>query len=253
MAAERANGQGVVILGATSAIARATAIELGQRGYGLILASRDVEENEAIASDVRVRTGATVSALPFEAEDTSSHAGFFTQCRDHFGEDIAGVVLCFGYLEDQTAAQRDFRIARRTIDVNYTGAVLILELFAGYFEEKRKGFICALSSVAGDRGRQSNYLYGSAKAGLTAYLEGLRNRLFKSGVSVTTVKPGFIDTKMTFGKPNLMLLAPAEKAAKDIVGATLKGKDVIYTPWFWRYIMLIIRHIPEMVFKRMKL
>ena len=253
MATERADGKGIVILGATSAIARAAAVELGQRGYDLILASRDAEENQILASDVQVRTGARVAAFPFEAEDMSSHAAFFGRCRDHFVDGLAGVVLCFGYLEDQQATQQDFAIARRTIDVNYTGAVSILELFAGHFEERRKGFICAVSSVAGDRGRQSNYLYGSAKAGLTAYLEGLRNRLYRSGVAVTTVKPGFVDTKMTFGKPNLMLLAPAEKAATDIVKAALKGKDVVYTPWFWRYIMLIIQHVPEMVFKRLKL
>lgn len=251
MAAEQLNG--VVILGATSAIARAAAIDLGRRGYDLILASRDTEENQALASDVGVRTGADVAAFPFEAADVSTHPAFFTQCRDHFDGRLAGVILCFGYLDDQKTAQQDFEIARRTIDVNYTGAVSILELFAGHFEAQRKGFICAVSSVAGDRGRQSNYLYGSAKAGLTAYLQGLRNRLYASGVAVTTVKPGFVDTKMTFGKPNLVLLAPAEKAAKDIVNAALKGKNVVYTPWFWRYIMLIIRHIPEFIFKRLKL
>ncbi|MCX5769976.1 MAG: SDR family oxidoreductase [Candidatus Hydrogenedentes bacterium] len=245
--------EGIVILGATSAIARAAAIELGLRGYGLILASRDIEENQALASDVAVRTGANVAALPFEAEDMPGHAAFFARCRDHFGDGLAGVILCFGYLDDQKTAQQDFKIARRTIDVNYTGAVSILELFAAHFEERKKGFICAVSSVAGDRGRQSNYFYGSAKAGLTAYLQGLRNRLFKSGVTVTTVKPGFVDTKMTFGKPNLMLVAPAEKAGKDIVKAALKGKDVVYTPWFWRYIMLIIQHVPETIFKRLKL
>ena len=253
MATEPAGGKGVVILGATSAIARAAAIELGLRGYDLILASRDTEENQAVASDVQVRTGAKVAAFSFEAEDVSSHAAFFSRCRDHFGDGLAGVVLCFGYLDDQQAAQQDFKIARRTIDVNYTGAVSILELFAGHFEERRNGFICAVSSVAGDRGRQSNYLYGSAKAGLTAYLEGLRNRLYRAGVPVTTVKPGFVDTKMTFGKPGLMLVASAEKAAKDTVKAALKGKDVVYTPWFWRYIMLIIQHVPERVFKRLKL
>jgi decaprenylphospho-beta-D-erythro-pentofuranosid-2-ulose 2-reductase len=253
MATERAGGKGIVILGATSAIARAAAIELGLRGYDLILASRDIEENQALASDVQVRTGANVAAFPFEAEDMPSHEAFFARCRAHFDDGLEGAILCFGYLDDQKHAQHDFKIARRTIDVNYTGAVSILELFAGHFEEHKKGFICAVSSVAGDRGRQSNYFYGSAKAGLTAYLQGLRNRLYRAGVAVTTVKPGFVDTKMTFAKPNLMLVAPAEKAAKDIVKAALKGKDVVYTPWFWRYIMLIIQHVPEAIFKRLKL
>lgn len=247
------SAKGVVILGATSAIARAAAIELGRRGYEIILASRDTEENEALAADVHVRTGTRVIALPFEAEDTATHAAFVDACRDRLGDRLAGVILCFGCLDDQHAAQQDFAHARRILDVNYTGAVSILELFAAHFESRRCGFIAAVSSVAGDRGRQSNYLYGSAKAGLTAYLQGLRNRLHPAGVSVTTIKPGFVDTKMTFGKPNLMLVAPAEKAARDIVRATLKGRNVIYTPWFWRYIMLIIRHVPEVVFKRLKL
>jgi len=253
MSADPATRKGVVILGATSAIARAAAIEFGRKGYDLIVASRDGGENETIAADVRVRSGAHVTALPFEAEDTASHPAFFAQCREQFDDNLAGVVLCFGCLFEQEAAQQDFALARRTIDVNFTGAVSILEKFAAHFEERRAGFICAVSSVAGDRGRQSNYHYGAAKAGLTTYLEGLRNRLFQAGVPVTTVKPGFVDTKMTFGKPGLMLVAPAEKAAKDIVKAALKGRNVVYTPWFWRYIMLIIRHVPEPVFKRLKL
>lgn len=245
--------KGVVVLGATSAIARAVANEFAYRGYNLVLAARDQEENEAIAADLRVRWGANVAALPFEAEDYDSHPAFFESCHQVLGDAMEGVVLCFGYLAEQAAAQTDFFLAHRTIDVNYTSAVSILEIFARHFEQQRRGFLCGVSSVAGDRGRQSNYLYGSAKAGFSAYLEGLRNRLFHAGVHVVTVKPGFIDTKMTFGKPNLLLLAPVSKAGKDIFNAIRHRKNVAYVPWFWRYIMLIIRHIPEWQFKKMKM
>jgi len=256
--------KGVVMLGATSAIARAVANEFAYRGYNLVLAARDQEENEIIAADLRVRWGASVAALPFEAENYDSHPAFFESCHHILGDAMEGVVLCFGYLAEQAAAQTDPALARRTIDVNYTSAVSILDIFARHFEQRPPGtpisrsassspFICGVSSVAGDRGRQSNYLYGSAKAGFSAYLAGLRNRLFHSGVHVITIKPGFIDTKMTFGKPGMILLAPASKAGKDIFNAIRRRKNVAYVPWFWRYIMVIIRHIPEWQFKRMKM
>jgi len=245
--------KGVVVLGATSGIARAVANEFGCRGYNLVLAARDQEENEAIAADLRVRWGANVAALSFEAEDYDSPPAFFKDCHTILGDAMEGVVLCFGYLAEQADAQTDFALARRIIDVNYTSAVSIIEIFARHFEQRQRGFICGISSVAGDRGRQSNYFYGSAKAGFSAYLAGLRNRLFHSGVDVITIKPGFVDTKMTFGKPGMFLVASASKAGKDIFNAIRRRKDVAYVPWFWRYIMLIITHVPEWKFKRMKL
>jgi short-subunit dehydrogenase len=128
-----------------------------------------------------------------------------------------------------------------------------LSLLANIFEEKRSGFLCALSSVAGDRGRQSNYVYGAAKAGLTVFLQGLRNRLFRAGVRVITIKPGFVDTAMTFGRPGMFLVASPESVAVRIVKAILKCEDIVYAPAFWRPVMLLIRLIPEKVFKRMRL
>lgn len=246
-------GKGIVVLGATSAIARAAAIELAKTGYAVLLAARDVEETERIAADLRVRCGSPAVALPFEALDFESHATFVQTCRDLLGGALEGVVVCFGTLEAQDQLQCDFTRARRVLDVNFTAAVSIMEAFALYFEQRGSGFIAAVSSVAGDRGRQSNYHYGAAKAGLSAYLQGLRNRLFRAGVSVVTIKPGFIDTKMTFGLPNLLMVATADSAGKAIAAAIGKRKSVVYVPWFWRYIMLIITHIPETIFKRMKL
>ncbi len=244
--------RGVVVLGSTSAIARAVAIEYGMQGYGVVVAARDQEENEIIAEDIRVRCNVEVFALRFEAEDYASHPAFVEQCRTLLNDTLVGVVFGVGYLEPQAVAQNDFAVARKIIDANYTGAVSVLELFAKYFQERRRGFIAGVSSVAGDRGRQSNYVYGSAKAAFTTYLQGLRNRLHPAGVRVITIKPGFVDTKMTFGMQNLFLVAAPEKAGHDIVRAIDKGKDVVYTPWFWRYIMLIMRHVPERIFKRTK-
>jgi len=248
-----ASTRSVIVLGATSAMARAVALEFGHQGYDVLLGARDQAENEIIATDVRVRCRVDAYAVVFEAEDFDGHAGFFQQCRDLLGDRIEGLVLCFGYHEDQAKAQADFAVAHRTIDTNYTAAVSILEIFARYFEERGSGFIAVVSSVAGDRGRQSNYIYGSAKAGLTVYVQGLRNRLFHAGIHVVTIKPGYVDTKMTFGMPGLFLVASPEKAGKDIFKAIRKRKNVAYVPWFWRFIMLIVRYIPELVFKRMKM
>jgi short-subunit dehydrogenase len=157
-----------------------------------------------------------------------------------------------GYLGDQAKGQSEWEEARRILETNFTGCVSTLNILANHFELRQAGFICALSSVAGDRGRQSNYLYGAAKAGLSVYLQGLRNRLFPARVKVITVKPGFVDTRMTYGRPGLFLVASPESVAKGIFRAIAKGKDVVYLPWFWRLIMLIVQSIPEVILKRLR-
>lgn len=241
----------VVILGATSAIARAVATRFAQQGHPVIVAARDVDEAGYIAADLRIRYQVDAAAVAWDAEDFESHGAFVEHCVETFGEGLGGVVLCSGYMDDQENVQTDQASARRTFDVNLTGSVSTLELFANLFEERGAGFIAAVSSVAGDRGRQSNYIYGAAKAGLSVYLEGLRNRLYHAGVHVVTIKPGFVDTKMTWGE--VPFAASPEDAARAIVRAIEKKKNVVYVPWFWRYIMLIIRHIPEFQFKRMRM
>jgi short-subunit dehydrogenase len=161
-------------------------------------------------------------------------------------------VLAFGYLGDQQAA-RDFSAGAKVIASNFTGAVSILGYCANYLEQLHRGFIIGISSVAGDRGRQSNYVYGAAKGALSLYLQGLRNRLHPGGVRVITIKPGFVDTAMTYGLPGLFLVASPQNIGERIVAALGKSADVVYLPWFWRYIMLIIKHVPEAIFKRMKM
>ena len=241
----------VLILGATSAIARGTAAAFAARGDNLYLASRDMEELKRIAADLQIRYGVKVSYGLFDAAATDTHAAFFQTVLAEMQE-LHGVVLAFGLLGDQQAA-REFSAAEKIIASNFTGAVSILSLCANYFEPLKRGFIIGLSSVAGDRGRQSNYVYGAAKGALSLYLQGLRNRLFASGVRVITIKPGFVDTAMTYGLPGLFLVASPKTIGQQIVRTLGKSADVVYLPGFWRFIMLIIKHVPEFIFKRMKL
>jgi NAD(P)-dependent dehydrogenase (short-subunit alcohol dehydrogenase family) len=241
-----ARAESVLVLGATSGIARALALRLAARGCRLVLAGRNREELDRQAADLRLRHGIEVAVELFDALDFASHVNVFNRCVAAWGGRLDGVVLCHGHLADQRQTETDVEAARRMIDVNFTSAVSLLSAAANHFERQRSGFIAAISSVAGDRGRQSNYTYGAAKAGLTAYLQGLRNRLHRSNVTVLTIKPGFVN-------PNSPLLASPERVARDIDRAIRRRRDVLYTPWFWSPILRIIRMIPECVFKRMKL
>jgi len=244
----------VVIFGATSALARAVALEAAQDGYDVVLAARDEEECGYIAADVRTRTGVECVSLPFEALAFDQHEELVQACTDALSRLPDGVVVCFGHLPDQQQSQIDFNEARRTIDANFTATVSILSRFANAFGERGSGFIGVVTSVAGDRGRMSIYTYGAAKAGLNAYCQGLRNRLHHAGVTVTTIKPGFMDTKMTFGMglPPLFTASP-EQAGRATWRAIRRGRSTAYVLWFWRYIMLIFRAIPEWLFKRLKM
>lgn len=247
--------ENVLILGATSGIARALGHVLAQRGCRLILAGRKGEELDKMAADLRIRYQAEAAVEPFEALDFAGHAAFLDRCTGRFSGDLTGVILCYGYMTTQAEADTDFGKARHTLDVNFTSPVSILSLAANYLERRRSGYLAVISSVAGDRGRQSNYTYGASKAGLSAYLQGLRNRLYRTGVHVLTIKPGFVDTPMTQGlvNPQSPLVATPERVARDIDRAIRKRKDVLYTPWFWWGIMTVIRSIPELIFKRLQL
>lgn len=247
-------GKGVVLVaGATSAIARAAALELARAGYALVLAARDVGEAGAIAADLRLRHGARAEAAELEALAFDTHPRIVADLVARHGDALEGVLVAFGYGGDAERARSDFDEARRIVDTNFTACVSLLTPFAQHLERRGRGFVCVISSVAGDRGRQSNYVYGAAKGGLTTYLQGLRNRLFHAGVRVITVNPGFVDTRMTFGKPGTFLVAPPEAVARGIVRAIARGTDVVYLPGFWRPVMFAIRSIPEAVFKRLRM
>jgi decaprenylphospho-beta-D-erythro-pentofuranosid-2-ulose 2-reductase len=242
----------ILILGATSAIARSTAAVFAVKGHSLYLAGRDARELERLASDLEIRYRTKVRYGVFEAEDYDSHTRFIERVTDEMGA-LEGVLLAFGYLGGQQPAAYDSAERVAVITRNLTGAINLLEPLAACLEHQGRGFIIGISSVAGDRGRQSNYIYGSAKGGFTIYLQGLRNRLFPSGVRVITVKAGFVDTAMTYGMPGLFLVAPPVYVGEQIVRALEKGRDVAYIPWFWRYIMLVLKLLPESIFKRLRL
>ena len=137
--------------------------------------------------------------------------------------------------------------------MNYASVVSLFERLAPGFEARGTGFLCAVSSVAGDRGRQSNYLYGSTKAALTTFMDGLRVRLSKSGVCVTTVKPGFVDTPLTFGRPGIFLPGSPEGVARDIVRGIRRNRRTVYTPKMWALILFVIRNLPDFLFRRLSL
>ena len=186
----------VLILGATSDIGRAIAHRYGKEGKTLLLAGRKMEELEADAKDLHLRYNVEAKAFAFEALDYEQHAAFYAQLNPK-----PELVVCvFGYMTDQKEAESNWAEARQMMEVNYLGAVSILEQAATEMETAQRGMIIGISSVAGDRGRASNYFYGSAKAAFTAYLSGLRNRLSQAGGHVMTVKPGFVDTQMTAGR-----------------------------------------------------
>ncbi len=244
----------VLLLGATSGIARAAAAEFARHGHGLVLAARDAEEAAATAADLALRFGVPADAVPLDALDFAAHEAALERCWAAAGpEGVEGVVLFVGYLGDPVAARGDAEEARRILDTNFTACAALLNGVANRMERRGSGWIAALSSVAGDRGRQSNYLYGAAKAGLTVYLQGLRNRLFHAGVRVVTVKPGFVDTGMTYGKPGMFLVASPDAVARGLYRAATRSGGTVYLPWFWRPVMWIIRAVPEPVFKRLRL
>lgn len=240
----------MLVLGAESDIAKAVVRRFAKEGVNFYLAHFNVKEIQDFAKDVAIRYGVEAVPLEFDAVKFSTHEKFYQKLSPK----PDGVLCVFGYLGDNQKAIEDFKEAERIIDVNYKGAVSILNIVAQDFVSKKCGWIAAISSVAGDRGRQSNFVYGSAKAGLTAYLSGLRNFLAKNNVQVLTIKPGFVNTKMTRGMDlPKRLLAEPEEVAEDIYKAWKKKKDVLYTKWIWRYIMLIIIHIPERIFKKLSL
>ncbi len=243
---------GVLILGATSTIARATANEYASLGNSLYLAARDVEEVERLAADLRVRHGATVHADTFDARETGDH-GTLIQRAAEAVDGLDTVVVAFGEMGDQAASEADFSSALPILETNYIGAISICEEAARVMIGRGRGTIIGISSVAGDRGRPSNYFYGSTKGGFSLYLQGLRGRLRQHGVHVVAAKLGFVDTPMTYGLKTKIPIASPESVAKALVNAGRKRRDTFYYPWFWRYVMLIVKAVPERMFKRLKM
>ncbi|MEH0158264.1 SDR family oxidoreductase [Limibacter armeniacum] len=238
-----------LILGATSDIAQQLAYEFANNTFDLILTSRQPDMLVPLAKDIENITSVKVEVDSFDALNTDSHDAFSAKYKD-----VDTVIVAFGYLGEQATAESSWEECQQILHTNFTGAVSILNRFANYFEERKAGSIIGISSVAGDKGKKSNYLYGSAKAGLSVYLQGLRNRLYHSGVHVLTVKPGFVHTKMTQGMdlPELLTASPTQ-IARSIFNAYRKKANTLYSLPQWRMIMLIINAIPETVFKRLNM
>ena len=244
--------QNVLIIGATSAIAQEVARIYANSGSQLFLVARNTEKLEQVAQDMNVRGTAKVDTYVCDLSDTSHHNEIL-RVADKTLDGIDITLIAHGTLPEQTECESSIEKTLQELQTNLISVISLLTILGNYFEKQGKGSIAVISSVAGDRGRQSNYVYGAAKGGLTIFLQGLRNRLSKTGVGVLTIKPGFVITPMTKDFKKGILWAQPQQVAKTIVNAIRKGKNVVYVPWFWRWIMLIIRSIPENIFKRMSL
>lgn len=240
----------VLVLGASSDIGKAIAYKFASSGYDVQLTARSAHSLQTVQSDITIRYNVKCFVYPFDAVAFHEHQSFFEALQPK--PDIT--VCVFGYMNDNERVTASQEETLRTINTNFTGAVCILNLIAAYYTAQKQGAIIGISSVAGERGRQSNYIYGSAKAGFTAYLSGLRNKLYHSNVHVLTVLPGFVYTKMTehLTLPKLLTATPAQ-VAEAVFKSVKRKKNVIYVKWFWRWIMYIIKFIPESIFKKKKL
>jgi short-subunit dehydrogenase len=242
----------VLVLGATSGIAEACIRLWAQRGDHLFLVGRNAERLAAVAADAGVRGAASIGTAVVDLDDTARHAEMLAQAvNDPAGMDIA--LLALGVLGDQAEAEQDFAAAQRIVQTNFVSAVSLLTWLGNHCAQQHRGTLAVLSSVAGERGRKSNYVYGSAKAGLTAFTDGLRNRLDRQGVRVMTIKPGPIKTAMTEGMKGSAKFADVDAVAATLVKAIDRGDDIVYVPGIWRVIMAVVRAIPERVFKGLDL
>jgi decaprenylphospho-beta-D-erythro-pentofuranosid-2-ulose 2-reductase len=240
----------VLILGASSDMAVAIANKFAANGHDIQLAGRNSRRIEPLRSDIAIRHNVNCTVHEFDALRFNSHPTFFSQLPG-----TPDITICvFGYLGDNSTGATDWDESEKIINSNYTGAVSILNIISNHYSKQKKGTIAGISSVAGLRGRQSNYVYGSAKAGFTAYLSGLRNRFYRDNVHVVTILPGFVYTKMTenISLPKLLTAHP-EEVGNAVFKAIHKKKNVVYVKWFWRWIMLIITSLPESVFKKLRL
>ncbi len=241
----------IVILGATSGIALEVERRLARYGLEMLLVARSAERLAALQSDLLARGAREVLTCAADLSSVRGHARIFDFVQRSFPT-YDTVLLTYGSMQEQKEAEEFVDMLVDELNTNFVSASAILSLFAADLEKRRTGCIAALTSVAGDRGRRSNYIYGSAKGALSLFLQGLRSRLHPAGVAVITIKPGPVQTPMTDHLPHAERFADPELVARDIVGALdRRAPDVLYTPWYWRHIMRAVRQVPERFFKRM--
>lgn len=243
----------VIILGATSGIALEVQRQLAHEGYELLLVARSPQRLAELQADLGVRGATQVLTYAADLSSVAQHDAIFQFARLRF-PDFDTVLLTYGSMHQQKDSESVIQVLLEELQVDFTSAAALLTLFGAELERRRTGCIAAITSVAGDRGRRSNYVYGSAKGGLSLFLQGLRSRLYPVGVRVITIKPGPVQTPMTDGLPHAARFANPQQVARDIVHSLeQRSPDVLYTPKIWRYIMTGIELIPETVFKRLPL
>lgn len=242
----------IAIIGATSAIAHETARCFAREGAELFLVARSEEKLQTLADDLKVYGAKQVETFLLDLSNLSRHQELFDKIIITLnGLDM--LLIAHGTLGNQRKCEVSVEETLKELTTNFTSVISLLTISANYFEQQKHGCIAVISSVAGDRGRGSNYVYGTAKGGVTVFLQGLRNRLAKSGVNVVTIKPGFVDTPMTASVKKGLLFAKPDAVGRGVYQAMKQGKEVVYLPWFWRPIMLIVKSIPESIFKRLSL
>lgn len=245
------NMKKVLIFGGASAIAHQTAVNFAKDGSELFLIDLKLNRVEAVAKDIRTRVpNSKIHIDELDALDYDHHQEAFDSAVKKMNG-LDAMLIAHGTLPKQENIEKDTEEILREFNINALSGMSLATIAANYFERKESGTLAIISSVAGDRGRKSNYIYGSAKAALTAFSSGLRGRLAGKGVKVITIKPGFVDTPMTAEMPKNPLYASPQTVGKGIYEAMMKGRDIVYLPGFWRYIMLIVKAVPETIFKKL--
>ena len=242
----------ILVMGATSAIAEATAREFAALGDAMFLVGRNADRLGAIADDLRLRGAVQVDTFVMDARELAGYGHLVDEATRRLGG-LDTALIAHGTLTDQPAAAASSELMLEEFRINALSHMVLCTELGNRFEAQGRGCIAVISSVAGDRGRQSNYVYGAAKAAVTAFTSGLRQRLHGNGVHVLTIKPGFVDTPMTASFRKGALWATPAQVAKTIVRAMQRGTPVLYTPWFWWAIMQIIKNVPETIFRKLKL
>ncbi len=240
----------ILIIGATSTIAHATARLFAAEGARFFLVGRSVSKLDAVRDDLLVCGATDAGTFALDLTDLDGHAAMLDAATTTLGT-LDMVLIAHGSLSDQAACEASVAKTMEEWAVNCTSVIALLTPLANLMERQRRGTIAVMSSIAGDRGRKSLYVYGAAKAALNTFLAGLRGRLSAANVAVVTIKPGFVDTPMTAHLPKNLLFASPERVAQDVHRAMTRGAAVVYTPWFWRYIMLLLRAIPDPIFRKL--
>ena len=251
LVATSASMKRVVVLGATSGIAIEVQRELARRGCELLLIARSPERLAALQADLSARGASSVVTLPADLASLQHHAAIFDFVHRNM-PDYDTVLLAYGSMHEQKQSEESIDVLLDELHTNFVSAAALLTFFASDLERRRTGCIAVITSVAGDRGRRTNYAYGSAKGALSLFVQGLRSRLHPAGVKVITIKPGPVQTSMTDHLENAARFATPEVVGRNIARALeRRSPDVVYTPRIWRYVMTAVAHIPERIFKRL--